>query len=124
MNTSCCTPPSASTATEPTLRKPRYSTNGDDHAVIVKVELPGVSKDSISIDYDKQVLTIKGERKTAVPEAWKPLYRELDELGYALRLRLNSDIDEDKLKAQFADGILTVTLPIREAAKPRRIEVN
>jgi HSP20 family protein len=126
--TTCCTPsPSATSApakVEQTLRKPRYSTSGTDQAYTIKVELPGVAKDSISIDFDQGVLTIQGQRKSTAPESWKPLHRELNDLGYALRLRLNSQVDEDKVSAQFADGVLTLTLPVRETAKPRQIAVN
>jgi HSP20 family protein len=126
--TTCCTPstttaPAAATHELP-LRKPRYSTAGTDTAYTVKVELPGVAKDAVTIDFDQSVLTIQAPRKTVAPEAWKPLHRELNDLGYALRLRLNAPIDEDKVSAQFADGVLTVTLPIRETAKPRQIAIN
>jgi HSP20 family protein len=126
--TTCCTPsPSATSApakAEQTLRKSRYSADGTDQAYTIKVELPGVAKDSISIDFDQGVLTIQGQRKSTAPESWKPLHRELNDLGYALRLRLNSQVDEDKVSAQFADGVLTLTLPVRETAKPRQITVN
>jgi HSP20 family protein len=104
--------------------KPRYTTSGGDDAYVINVELPGVPKDAISIDLEKDVLTIQGTRKAPVPEAWKPLHRELNHLGYTLRLRLNAPVDDSKLTANFADGVLTVKLPIKEAAKPRRIEVN
>ena len=126
--TTCCTPSSATApaaaSNELALRKPRYSTAGTDTAFTVKVELPGVAKDSVSISYDQSVLTIQAPRRVAAPESWKPLHRELNDLGYALRLRLNTPIDEDKVAAQFADGVLSVTLPIRGAAKPRQIAIN
>lgn len=124
MNTTAPSPTATANVGETPLRKPRYSTNGNEHAVVVNVELPGVAKDSISIDFDQNILSIVGQRKAPAPENWKPLYRELNDLGYALRLRLGSNVDESKLTAQFTDGVLTVTLPIRETAKPRRIEVN
>lgn len=129
MNT-CCTPSApASQAQAPTqaekpLRKPRYSMSGNDEAFVIAVELPGVVKDAIGIDLDKGILSIRGDRKNLAPETWKPLYRELNDIGYALRLKLNAPVDEDKLSAQFADGVLTLTLPLRATAKPRRIEVN
>jgi len=121
--TQSCTTEAASTAAQPTM-KPRYTTSGGDDAYVINVELPGVPKDAISIDLEKDVLTIQGTRKAPVPEAWKPLHRELNHLGYTLRLRLNAPVDDSKLTANFADGVLTVKLPIKEAAKPRRIEVN
>lgn len=123
----CCTP-STATATAPASqvqsRQPRYRVQGNDQAYSVQVELPGVTRDQVTIDYDADVLTIKGQRKPGVPDGWKPLHRELNDLGYTLRLRLNAPVDETRLTAQFADGLLTLQLPVREAAKPRRIEVN
>ena len=128
MTTTCCTPsataPSAPATREPALRKPRYSSSGTDQEFIIKVELPGVPKDAVSIDFDQNVLTVQASRRDTAPDSWKPLHRELSDLGYALRLRLNAPIDDAKLSAQFNDGVLTVTLPIREAAKPRQIAVN
>ena len=125
--TTCCTPASTSVAandTQTQARKPRYGIQSNDQAYTVQVELPGVAKEGVSIDYEADVLTIKGQRKSTVPDGWKPLHRELNDQGYVLRLRLNAPVDESKLSAQFADGLLAVQLPIREAAKPRRIEVN
>jgi len=106
------------------LRKPRYSTSASDQAYTIKVELPGVPKDAVTIGFDQNVLSVEAARREPVPSSWKPLHRELNDLGYALRLRLNAPIDEDKLSAQFTDGVVTITLPIREAAKPRQIAVN
>lgn len=126
--TTCCTPSSATAPAAATnelpLRKPRYSTTSTDSAYTIKVELPGVAKDSVTISYDQSVLTVQAPRRVAAPESWKPLHRELNDLGYALRLRLNAPIDEDKLTAELTDGVLTVNLPIREAAKPRQIAIN
>lgn len=124
--TSCCTPTESTTSAAPSqpVLKPRYTTEGTENAYVVNVEMPGVPKDAISIDLDKDVLTIRGQRKAAVPESWKALHRELNDLGYTLRLRVAAPVDESKLTAVFADGVLKVTLPVKEAAKPRRIEVN
>ena len=124
--TATCTPPASTTAaTEAfTSVKPRYAVSNGNESYVVRVELPGVPKNAVSIDFDKSVLTIKSARKSAVPDSWKPLHRELNDLGYTLRLKLDAPVDEEKLNAQLTDGVLTLTLPIREAAKPRRIEVN
>ena len=120
--TTCYTP--SATAPETQARKPRYTIQGSTEAYVLNVELPGVPKDSLTINYDADVLTIQGQRKATQPESWKPLHRELNDLGYLLRLKLNAAVDIDKLSAQLADGVLTLQLPLQAAAKPRRIEVN
>ncbi len=125
--TATCNPSACSTTDRESAAaavKPRYAVTSDDQSYVVRVELPGVPKDAVSIDFDKEVLSIKADRKSAVPEGWKPVHRELNELGYLLRLKLNSRVDEEKLSAQLVDGVLTLTLPVRDAAKARKIEVN
>ena len=126
MTATCNTPACATAKSEaaPTALKPRYAVTSDEHAYTVRVELPGVVKEDIAIDFEQDVLSLKANRRSSVPDTWKPLHIELNTLGFALRLKLNSRVDEDKLGAQFTDGVLTLTLPIREAVKPRRIEVN
>ncbi len=120
-SSACATTPANDTVASV---RPRYAVSSADGSYLVRVELPGVAKNDVSIDFDKSVLTIKGARKSSVPDTWKALHRELHEQGYVLRLKLNTPVDEDKLSAQLADGVLNLTLPLREAAKPRRIEVS
>ena len=68
------------------------------------------------------------QRQALVVLAWregmKALHRELSPLNYLLRLRLNTPVDEDKMTAKLEDGVLSITLPLKEAAKPRQITVN
>jgi len=83
-----------------------------------------VPKSGVKIDFEDNLLTVQGRRNATVPDTWKALHRELSTSDYQLRLRLNAPVDEDKLKASMESGILTLELPIRETAKPRRIEVQ
>lgn len=130
MNATCCNPASTATQTAPrvgvteSLQKPLYNVTGNAEAYEVRVELPGVAKSGVKIDLEDNVLSIRGERQSATPEGWKTLHRELSTLGYQLRLRLNTPVDEDKLTANLENGVLTLKLPLKEAAKPRRIEVQ
>ncbi len=128
MNT-CCTPTDTRRDTrvaenESPAVKPRYFVDGTTEAYEVRVELPGVGKDGVSIDLDENLLTLRAKRKPSAPAEWKPLHRELSDLDYLLRLRLNTQVDEAKMSATLADGVLTLRLPVKEAAKPRRIEVQ
>ena len=130
MNATCCNPASNATQSAPSvgvtesLQKPLYNVIGNTDAYEVRVELPGVAKSGVKIDLEDNVLSIRGERQSATPEGWKTLHRELSSLGYQLRLRLNTPVDEDKLTANLENGVLTLKLPLKEAAKPRRIEVQ
>ncbi|HEY1052680.1 MAG TPA: Hsp20/alpha crystallin family protein [Prosthecobacter sp.] len=125
MNATCpprsCAP--ATSGVTESLRKPRYNVKGTADAYEVRVEMPGVSKNGVKIDLDDNVLTLRGERASSVPEGFKTLHRELSPLSYLLRLRLNTPVDEDKMAAKLEDGVLVLSLPIKEAAKPRQIPV-
>jgi HSP20 family protein len=125
MNTTCsprtCTP--ATSGVTESVRKPLYNVNGRAEAYEVRVELPGVPKSGVKLDLEENILTIRGERNTTLPEGMKALHRELSPLSYLLRLRLNTPVVEDQMSAKLEDGVLTVRLPLKEVAKPRQIPV-
>jgi len=127
MNATCtpstCAPAAPSGVTE-SVRKPLYNVNGSSDAYEVRVEMPGVPKSGVKVDLEDNILTVRGERLSNVREGMKALHRELSPLNYLLRLRLNTPVDEDKMNAKLEDGVLTLTLPLKEAAKPRQITVN
>lgn len=104
--------------------KPRYSVSAGKDSYEVRVELPGVRKDTVNVNLDKDILTIRAQRKPAAAEGWKTLHRELRELGYALRLKVTAPVNDAALTAKLEDGVLTLTLPVKEAAKPRTIAVQ
>ena len=104
--------------------KPRYHVQTAAESYSVQVELPGVKKDAVSLNLDRNVLTVRGRRSTTPHADWKPLHRELNDVDYLLRLKLNVPVEDSKLSAQLADGVLTVVLPVKETAKPRTIPVS
>jgi len=104
--------------------KPRYIVNAGKDSYVIRVEMPGVRKDSLSVNLDKDVLSIRAERKPAAAEGWKTLHNELLHLNYGLRLKLNAPVNDATLTAKLEDGILVLTLPVKEAAKPRTIVVQ
>jgi HSP20 family protein len=125
MNTTCSprtSAPATSGVTE-SLRKPLYNVTGNAEAYEVRVEMPGVPKSGVKLDLEDNILTVRGERNTTVPEGMKALHRELSPLSYLLRLRLNTPVEEDKMTAKLEDGVLTLRLPLKEVAKPRQIPV-
>lgn len=126
MTSTCCNPSSnpKTAETEVATVKPRYFVDGTQEAYEVRVELPGVAKDGVNINLEDNVLTLRAKRKPSAPSEWKTLHRELSVQNYLLRLRLNTQVDEDKMSAALDQGVLTLKLPVREAAKPRRIEIQ
>lgn len=126
--TTTCQAPASSTATPASVpenpQKPRYTVARRDDSFVVRVDMPGVSKNAVSIEFHDDVLAIRGERATEQPATWKTLHQELGAQPYQLHLRINAQVDEEKLGAGLEDGVLTLTLPLKPSTQPRRIQVN
>ncbi|RMG59702.1 MAG: Hsp20/alpha crystallin family protein [Deltaproteobacteria bacterium] len=96
-----------------------------DESVVVKAELPGVNKDDISIEVKDGVLTLKGERKfekEVKEENYHLMEREYG--SFQRSFTLPATIDQDKVTANYKDGVLEVILPKKEEAKPKQIKIN
>jgi HSP20 family protein len=92
---------------------------------VVKVELPGMKKEDINISLHDGSLSISGERKSEGQYEDAEVYRAERFFGRFQRsVTLPAAVAADKVKAQYKDGILTVTLPKTEEAKPKHIDVN
>ncbi len=97
----------------------------DKDNLIVKAELPGMRKEEIDISLHDGTLAISGERKQEDKHEDAEAYRSERFLGRFHRtLALPKPVQSEKAKATYQDGILTVTLPKTEEAKPKQIEVN
>ena len=95
--------------------------DGDEY--VVALDLPGVSMDAIDIDIERNVLTVKAERR---PTAGSEAEIELSErpLGvFSRQLFLGDTLDTENIKADYEAGVLTVHIPVTEKAKPRKVEI-
>jgi HSP20 family protein len=96
-----------------------------DDALIIKAELPGVSKDDVSVEVHQNTLTLRGQR-THEAEVKQDKYHRV-ERSYGTFQRsfvLPTMVDQEKVQATFKDGVLELHLPQLESAKPRRIAIN
>lgn len=91
-------------------------------ALVMMADLPGVSKDGLEVRVDDNVLTIRGKAAHAVPG--EAIYREYDLANFFRQFELNEEIDQGKISAELAHGVLTLRLPKTEKAKPRQLEVR
>ena len=93
--------------------------------VVVKAELPGLKKEEVFVSIENNLLTIRGERKFEKEVKRESFHRVERTYGEFLRsFTLPTFIDATKILAEFKDGLLMVTLPKREEAKPKQIEVK
>lgn len=98
-----------------------------EDAYELQVDLPGMKKDDVSVDYSDGVLTISGERKDEREDKRKGYYLSERSYGaYQRSFRVPESVDCDSISAQFNDGVLTITLPKTEEAQKtsRRIDVK
>jgi HSP20 family protein len=92
--------------------------------VIARVELPGMRKEDIEISLHDGMLTVSGERKAESAEGEKAERTERYVGKFRRSVSLPTMVDPNKVTANYRDGILTVTLPKAEEAKPKQIQVN
>jgi HSP20 family protein len=98
-----------------------YQTTDD---IVAMVELPGMRKEDIEISLHDGMLTISGERKEEKAEGEKAARTERFVGKFRRSISLPTRVDSNKVNATYRDGILTVTLPKAEEAKPKQIQVN
>jgi len=95
---------------------------GDE--LVVRFDLPGVPADKIGLTVENHLLTITAERHAGYSDNEQVLVQERFDGTMTRRLRLPDWVDGEQVEADYADGVLSVRLPLAEQAKPRRIEVR
>ena len=94
----------------------------DGHEFVVEMDLPGVDPASIDLDVERNVLTVKAERK-ALPER-EFVASERPRGVFSRQLILGDTLDVDNVKAGYDAGVLTLRIPVAEKAKPRKIQIG
>ena len=106
------------------VARPRFETKREEHALSLRVELPGVAREDVELSVRKGHLELKA--KSSIEPADGPALRRHVEFrvsDYAMRWRLGENIDTDAIASQLRHGVLTLTLPLRKPER-RTIEVN
>jgi len=97
----------------------------DNDNVMVRAEIPGMKKEDIKVSVRNNVLTISGERKQEKEMKNKTYHRVERYYGkFSRTITLPSEVETDKIKASYKDGVLMVTLPKPESKKPKQIDVE
>ena len=104
---------------------PALDVHEDKDSFIVRTELPGLQRDDIEVSLHDGALVISGERRAEKVAEGVEIHRQERYYGKFQRaLTLPTPVAADKIKAQYRDGVLTVTLPKVEEAKPKKIDVS
>lgn len=96
----------------------------DRDSLKVILEMPGVEKGNVNVHIEEGVLFVEGRLDTGKYRGLQPLYGEYNIGNYARSFRLSNAIDQEKIGAELKDGVLSLTLPKVETAKPRTIQVS
>jgi HSP20 family protein len=91
---------------------------------LIHLDLPGVDPDAIELTVEQNVLTIRAERRFEPEEGDELIITERPQGTFTRQLMLGESLDTDRLEADYDQGVLTVRIPVAEAAKPRRVEVT
>jgi len=95
-----------------------------EHELVLKAELPDMSRDDIDINIENFVLTIKGEKKASDVKDEQYHHAERRYGSFSRSFSLPQTVDPNRVSAEYKNGVLTVRLPLREDAKPRSIKVD
>jgi HSP20 family molecular chaperone IbpA len=93
-------------------------------ALTVILEMPGVEKSNVDVRVEDGVLSVQGRLDLSKYQGLQPLYTEYNIGHYARSFQLSSKIDQTKISAELQDGVLSLSLPKIEEAKPRTIQVK
>lgn len=105
-------------------RFPLMDVSESENGVVIRALLPGMNREDVKISLHQNVLSITGERKEPeLPEKARVVRSERSVGRFQRTLRLRKPIEDGKVSARLSDGVLTLTLPLKEEARPRQIEV-
>lgn len=90
---------------------------------VVEFDLPGIDQDSLDVDIERNVVTVRAARPK--PDSGRSMVAAERTRGvFSRQLLLSENLDTDRIRADYRDGVLRLTIPVAEQAKPRKIEVG
>jgi HSP20 family protein len=96
--------------------------NGDGIGIVI--DMPGVTKDRLTVKSDRNELVIEGEASIDMPSAMQSAYAEVRSARYRRTFVLTNELDADSVEASMKDGVLSIRIPKRAELKPRQIEIQ
>jgi HSP20 family molecular chaperone IbpA len=96
----------------------------DAEAITLQLDMPGVAKERLNLQTNKDTLLIEGDAQMDMPQGMAALYADVRSTLYRRSFVLSDELEPDKTEASLKDGVLTVRIPKRAEVRPRRIEVR
>jgi HSP20 family protein len=90
----------------------------------LRLDLPGIELDSIDLTVEQNVLTVRAERPTITPDEVEVIVAERPAGTFTRQVFLGDTLDPDHMTADYTAGVLTLSIPVHEAAKPRKVEIT
>ena len=96
----------------------------DEHGITLEAEMPGVSKDHLTVRVDNDTLVLEGKVQFDLPEQSEAIYADFRSTAYRRSFALGREFETSNIQAQLKDGVLRVRIPKRAELRPRKIEVQ
>ncbi|MEE1930074.1 Hsp20/alpha crystallin family protein [Streptomyces sp. TRM 70351] len=91
---------------------------------VVHFDLPGIDPETVDLDVERNVLTLRVERRSPAPEGAEMLVAERPTGAFSRQLFLGETLDTERIDASYEAGVLTLRIPVAEQAKPRKIRIS
>jgi HSP20 family molecular chaperone IbpA len=96
----------------------------NDASITLLADLPGVARDQLHVRVDGENLVLEATASTSTPENMELVYGEAQSASYRRQFTLSRELDASRIEAQLRDGVLRLTIPKAEEARPRKIQVQ
>jgi HSP20 family protein len=96
----------------------------DTEGITLQADMPGVSRDRLTLQVSEGTLLLEGDARIEMPEGMEALYADVRSTHYRRSFALSGELETDKIDASLKDGVLKLRIPKAEHAKPRKIDVK
>ena len=96
----------------------------DESGITLQADMPGVSRERLDIQIDRDTLAIQGEAELPMPDGLEAIYADIRSTRYQRSFTLSHELNGDEAEATLKDGVLTLRIPKRQQYQPRKIEVR
>jgi HSP20 family molecular chaperone IbpA len=96
----------------------------DAESITLMADMPGVSRERLNIEVDKDMLLVEGDARIDMPKGMEAVHADVRLTHYRRSFALSSELETDKISASLKDGVLDVRIPKRPEVQPRKIEVQ